>query len=110
MVWACCTAPAEPPAVALEVPPEATAAGMTHVDVIFPPPAISPPLRKVGTMERMELEREADNAVADDMVLVFARGLVSCLWSSQCLTGNLLVAFKIPQAPLLSIEIKAAVQ
>lgn len=58
-------------------------------------------------MERMELEKEADNAVADGMVLgllVFARSL-SCLWSS-----NLLVAFKIPQASLLSIEIKAAVQ
>ena len=46
----------------------AAAAGTTHVEVIFPPPAISLLLRKVGTMERMELEREADNAVADGMV------------------------------------------
>lgn len=58
-------------------------------------------------MERMELEREADNAVADGMVLVlvFARGLLSGLWSS-----NLLVAFQIPQAPLLPIQVMAVVQ
>lgn len=58
-------------------------------------------------MERMESEREVDNAVADGMVLVlvFARGLLSGLWSS-----NLLVAFNIPQASLLPIEIMAVVQ
>ena len=64
MVWACWTAPP-----AAEVAPKA-AAGTMQVEDILPalPSTSPPPLRKVGMMERMELEREVDRAVADGML------------------------------------------